>query len=399
MMKICSMVSFFSILILNINSASINDLNNSIKNLGNNIITSKLNINDSEIILNSLKNHRLNPLNDNNEFKFSDSQCDLITEGPACIYEGDRVILPSARPKNLIGYWNFDEIKPIDNSGFKNHAAHTVQSGPSFGGIGYSAYFTEGKYLEVQHSNDFKSKDFTVSFWFYLMKDENNFSGTKICPLIQKGKDDLFNKTYNRFPSIYFDRKVRNFKVYMISNKEHIIQGENFTSNAKATYEKWVHISLIKKNKNLKFYFNGILDFQINLKREIEINTDNLFIGNVPWLSEICNYPFLIDELRYYNAAIDEDFIQAEASPVLGGIEPNFLQLGCLNCSLNDASKSCKEGYKLCSGIELNTGGYQISRAMGWLNWDSHIWTNTALENKQESQKLKGLGLCCVDIK
>ena len=341
MMKICSMISFLSILILNFNSISVNDLNNSIKNFSNDIISSKLNINEN--ILNSLKNHRLNPLDNNFEIKFSESQCDLITEGPVCIYEGDRVILPSARPKNLIGYWNFDEIKPIDNSGFKNHATHIVQSGPSFGGLGYSAYFTEGKYLEVQHTNDFKSKDFTISFWFYLMKDENNFSGTKLCPLIQKGKDDLFNKIYNRFPSIYFHRKDRNFKVFMISNKQNLIQGENFTSNSKATYEKWVHISLIKKKKNLKFYFNGILDYQINFKKELEINTDNFYIGNVPWLSKICNFPFLIDELRYYNAAIDEDFIQAEASPVLGGIEPNFLQLGCLNCSLNEASKSCKE--------------------------------------------------------
>ena len=39
-----------------------------------------------------------------------------------------------------------------------------------------------------------------------------------------------------------------------------------------------------------------------------------------------------MDEVRYYSVALSEDHVQAEASPVLGGIEPSFIQVGCLEC-------------------------------------------------------------------
>lgn len=44
-------------------------------------------------------------------------------------------------PKELIGYWNFDETIAIDQSGNKNHMDPTPEVGPEAGGKGYSAYF------------------------------------------------------------------------------------------------------------------------------------------------------------------------------------------------------------------------------------------------------------------
>ena len=40
----------------------------------------------------------------------------------------------------------------------------------------------------------------------------------------------------------------------------------------------------------------------------------------------------LMDEVRFYDRVVLEHEIQAEASPALLGIEPNFILLGCVNC-------------------------------------------------------------------
>ena len=36
-----------------------------------------------------------------------------------------------------------------------------------------------------------------------------------------------------------------------------------------------------------------------------------------------------------YNRELKSYEIQAEAEPALGGIEPNFLHLGCINCDID----------------------------------------------------------------
>lgn len=129
------------------------------------------------------------------------------------------------------------------------------------------------------------------------------------------------------------------------------------------------------------------------------MNTGPLYIGNVPWFKSNVLFPFLIDELRYYNIALDKDYIQAEASPILGGIEPSYIEIGCLNCSLRKAANICHEGYRLCTSIELHTGGYQIARSLGLITSDTNIWTNNALNDLEKYESMKGLGLCCAILK
>jgi hypothetical protein len=331
---------------------------------------------------------------------FDNSECDLISEGPICLFNGDRILLPYAAPKGLVGYWNFDEVKPLDNSGNRNHGIGNLKSGAAFGGFGSSALLTQGDYITIPHNAAFKSNDYTVTFWLFVVQDFFTANkGVKFCPLIQRGKDDLFSKTYQRSPALYYDRKVKNFKFYVKTNNEEEAQGESLQSNARVTTQRWLHIAMVKTDNKIKLYVNGILDSQMQLKGNPEINTDPLYIGNVPWLKDQCDFPFMLDELRYYNVAIEEDKIQAEASPILGGVEPSFLQLGCMNCSLKDASQSCTDGYKLCTSIELHTGGYQIARSMGWLNWNTHIWTHGAIKNPSDFEKLNGLALCCSELK
>jgi hypothetical protein len=330
---------------------------------------------------------------------FDNTQCGLLMQGPICIKNGNRVILPSATPKNLVGHWSFDKIKPLDESGNFNHAKNTVETGSSFGGIGYSAQFSQGNYLEVPNSSSFQGKDFTITFWFYLNKKEKEEGGMKICPLIQKGLDDLFNKNYIRYPGIHFDKKEYKFKIYVNTNTPGINVGESFFSNGKAVEERWTHISIMKKKNKLMIFLNGILDNKIELKGTGIENKGSFFIGGSPPYMDQCKFNFKIDELKYYNDSIDIDFLQAEASPALGSIEPNFLQLGCIDCDIKTAEVSCTEGYRLCYSVELHAGGYTIAKANGWINFETHIWTSSALKKKDEWKNVKGLGLCCAEIK
>lgn len=332
--------------------------------------------------------------------KFDNSECDLISDGAICLFNGERVLLPMAAPKGLVGYWNFDEVRPLDNSGNRNHGVGVVKSGPAFGGSGASAFFSGGDYITIPYQTAMSSPDFTVTFWLFVVQDFFTASkGIRYCPLFQRGNDDLFSKKFQRSPALYYDRKEKSLKFYVKTKNEELIQGESLTSNARITTQRWLHIAIVKIDNKLKLYVNGILDNQMILKSNIEKSEAPLYIGNVPWLKDQCDYPFLMDEVRYYNSAIEEDKIQAEASPILGGIEPSFLQLGCMNCPLKEASTACVDGYRLCTSIELHTGGYQIARSMGWLKWNTHIWTHGALKTPGDFAKLKGLALCCAELK
>ena len=324
-----------------------------------------------------------------NKVDYSD-RCDLISEGPICLFNSDRILLPDNTNDDLIGYWSFDEIEPVDHSGKSNHAIGNVKAGPSFGGYGSSALFSDGNYLQVPHKHNLDSNSFTFTFWLYIIDDfSNNDQGEKNCPIIQKGDNNGTN--YESIFTIIYDREEKNLKINVHSSNE-----EELLSQSKVLPRHWVHIAVIKTKENvIQLYVNGIFDNQFALTSNFESNHSSLFIGGTPQTKEDCKYHFLIDELRFYKTEVEQDYIQAEASPVLGGVSPNFLKIGCKDFLLEEAKAKCTDGYRLCTSIELHTGGFQIARNLGLINWDTHIWTYSALENINDFQQLKGLGLCC----
>ena len=314
-----------------------------------------------------------------------EENCDLITEGAISIENSERILLPNPFIEDLSFYYSFDHNLPLDQSGKNNHPIGKIKTGFSFGGNGNSALFDEGNYLEVEtnDNNDFSFSDFTITFWFYLLDFNQNINN---CPIIYKG-----NEKENSF-SISINKENKQFLI----NINGINIEEKFESQSKIVLQKWTHISLIKNKNKLSLYINGILDTLILLKDEIIKSNDNsIFIGNVLWLKEICTSEFMIDEIRFYKKALDEDYIQAEASPSLGGIEPSFIKIGCLDCTLEKADSNCNEGYKLCTSLELHTGGYQIAKSLGLINSETYVWTHNALEKENKDKDKKGLGLCC----
>ena len=359
-------------------------------------------INLSELEKEKLKNEKnatqlvescpdYNPIN---KALFDNSECDLVTNGPICLYNGDRVLLPLGSPYGMLGYWNFDEIKPLDSSGNRNHGIGNLKPGPGIGGIGSSVQLTNGEYIEIPYNKDFNTNNFSITFWIFLIQDFfSSGKGIRFCPLVQRGKGENSDNKNQKVTTLYLDIKENNLQINITTTEE-----ESLTSNSKLSFQRWTHISIINQNKKLKLYVNGILDSEINLKDNPTQVESALYIGNLPWLKDQCDYPFLLDEYRYYNIAIDEYKIQSEASPALGGIEPNFIKLGCFDCTIEKASKVCPENYRICTSIELHVGGYQIARSLGLLSWNTHLWTHNALKTPTEFEKLKGLALCCSEL-
>ena len=135
-------------------------------------------------------------------------------------------------------------------------------------------------------------------------------------------------------------------------------------------------------------------------------NTGPFFIGGDPW-RPAGGFDGFLDEFRFYSRALSTDEIQAQSSMALGGVEPSFVELGCMGCALESARSTCRLAYHLCNMRDLHSGGYMVARAMGWATSNSHIWsaeevaaggaTNTSWAGTAPGTVHSGLGLCCAD--
>ena len=318
-----------------------------------------------------------------------DIQCDLEIEGPICSNIDENILMESSHTDNLIFNINFDQIIPVDISGNAMHPSGTVLSGPSFTGNGNSGLFTDGSYLIINNKDNIIYDNYALSFWMFAYDNSGSATESRFCPIFEKG-NNINNNEHSL--SIYYDFDSNRLQI-SYSTKDN--PNENFFINSKLFSQRWYHIVLSKEGDTFKVYVNGILDSTKLIMGKILYNDSPYFIGNTPSTSDSCKNSFLLNNIKLYSTNINEDIIQSEASPSLGGLRPNHIQLGCLDCLIEDAQTNCGQGYYLCTSLELRTGGYQIARNMGWINWDTYIWSKSALEKKGDYKKIKGLGLCC----
>ena len=340
------------------------------------------------------------------------SFCDILTDKSICLFDGQKVIQPMAKSDSLVGSWNFDNSKPIDASGHRNHAKGFIIPGIGFSGLGSSASFN-GNFLKIPNSSDFTSNQFTISFWFYKIEDFfSSTKGNRFCSIVQKGKDDIYSKKFKRTPSIILDRKLLNLVIKIKTTNKKFPEGEEIVSKSRITNKRWINITVTKDENMVKLYVNGVLDSELQLDEYTEENETSLYLGSVPWLNGKCDFPFLIDNMKYYNNVISGDELESEVSGLFGGLETPVLKIGCNNCLLAETIKECTKlnspdlklfnTYRLCTSMEMHVGGYQIVRSLGLLmdSYDTYIFTYSALKNKNDAKyrTLKGLGLCCSEL-
>jgi len=330
--------------------------------------------------------------------------CDVVSDGPICFSERKAALLPPAVPPGLIGHWSFDERSAFDSSGSMNHGGTEFYHGPSPAGSGHSAIFHKN-FMMVPNSRAFQAEDFSYSFWVYLspytgLADES----PRWCPLLRKGVYVAQAQEFANAPAILFSFRTGHVRASITTNTSSRGDGEFVDSNARLVAGRWAHIAVVHhaKRGSLLIYMNGILDSTTRTRGKLVLNDYPLYIGGDPFTASQCEHMIFMDELRAYARAVSPHEIQAEAAPALGGLDPSFVHLGCLSCSLEEAIRSCPTGRAICSSLELHTGGYQVARSLGWLDAGTHVWTEAAvMKGRQQPSDntvgppLKGLGLCC----
>lgn len=319
--------------------------------------------------------------------------CDVDSSGPICLAGQQRIFLPEAKPPGLVGYWSFDDAQPVDTSGSGNHGVTPVEPGPAMGGRGASAAFHR-TYLTIPGGEQLTLQDFTYTFWLHLRADGGAVqeSGLRYCPVVRKGLDNSYKQHYSAAPAVLFDRQTRRIRVELATTAEDGGQtAEALESNARLRPGSWFHIAVVRLDgqKRTRLYVNGLLDSsdgapiaasdaQAPSKGYVQPNKEPLYVGGDPLMSQSCDVPMYVDELRVYSRPLEPDEIQAEAAPALSGVEPSFVRLACVSCPLETAMTNCPDGYHICNELELHMGGYQVARSLGWMTSGTHVWSHAA---------------------
>jgi len=163
----------------------------------------------------------------------------------------------------------------------------------------------------------------------------------------------------------------------------------------------------VAEGHSLRLYLNGLLDSENVTVGTIVHNNGPFFLGGDPWRPS-GGFDGFIDEFKFYGRALTTDEVQAAASFALGGVEPAYIELGCMGCAADAAAATCAINYHLCNTHDLYAGGYSVARAMGWATSNSHVWTaeeamqvgdnnSTAWSGAAPGAIQTGLGLCCRD--
>jgi len=329
-------------------------------------------------------------------------QCDVVSSGPVCLNGGSSIIAPGPLAPSLGGHWKFDGPSPLDSSGHSNHGIGSLDHGPSPVGGGYSALFGKhGKHMMVPDSKAFQSTDFSYSFWIYVLKDPDGQAqeAPRWCPLLRKGIYVTEVEKFANGPALFFSRNTGHLRASMTSSSTRLGDGEFVESNARLARNQWLHLAVVHHGPSaggarprLLLYVNGILDARLEMEGMPEANEYPLYVGGDPFTGKDCSFELYMDDLRFYTRAVSPHELQAEAAPAFGGVEPSFVHLGCASCSVAEAMHSCPANRHVCSSIELHTGGYQVAKAVGWLQPGAHVWTHAAVKKAAQGLAMTQVG-------
>jgi len=319
--------------------------------------------------------------------------------GPICIDGGKKVLASDATPRGLVARFTFDDAHGLDSSGKHNHAVKPPAFGPGVGGHGHAARFVGTDFLEIaNHPAYSEARDtFSLELWMYLRQDSTGDWRT----VVHKGGRDE-----ERTPTLFLEPLTRGIEFFVSTTDANQPMGERLWSNSFIPLHRWTHVAAVAEGHSLRLYINGLLDSENTTVGTILQNTGPLFLGGDPWRST-GGFDGYVDEAKLYSRALTTDEIQAAASFALGGVEPSFLELGCMGCPLESARTTCRATYHLCNTRDMYSGGLMAARAMGWATSNSHIWTaeeaaaggsiNSSWTGAAPGTVKQGLGLCCID--
>ncbi|UKK00181.2 hypothetical protein MACK_000251 [Theileria orientalis] len=302
-----------------------------------------------------------------NSFQISNSVC-----------LGENVIISQLSVKGLVGYWSFDTLYPLDESGNGNHFYTPTYSGPPSNGHGSSLLFTNDSSYKIRSNSSLDLDVFTLSFRIYLLGDYSS-----------SFRNFMSRNDYNlQSPNILFYPYNNKLSVRVFTTTGDI---EGLSSNSSLPLRRWTQVTVVCSEESVRIYINGMLDNSIKLRGKLYKGSGDLVMGRALKYEGFRGY---VDELRLYNYAMGSHEVAAFVSDSLTGFDNSFrVQLGCTFCEHNVATSNgfCPSGYKLCSLDQLYISGAHIARVNGWLHSSNQIWYKN-LKNIGEDNRA---ALCC----
>jgi len=198
-----------------------------------------------------------------------------------------------------------------------------------------------------------------------------------------------------RTPTLFFEPQTRGLEFFVSTTDTTQPAGERLWSNTFVPLRRWTHIAACAEGRNMRLFINGILDAENTTIGTPILNQGSMYVGNDPWRPSPGGVASYVDEMRYYARALTSDEIQAQAQLALGGVEPSFVELGCMGCTIDTCPKSCRRGYRMCTGRDLAGGAYQVARGMGWANSETRIWSAEDVRDGADTPAASGLCMCC----
>ncbi|AFZ80352.1 hypothetical protein BEWA_032050 [Theileria equi strain WA] len=288
------------------------------------------------------------------------------------------ILLPNNKVDGLVGYWTFDRLHPIDESGNGNHINTQVTYGPPSNGHGSSLLFGSDTSYNIKASKSLDLGSFTLAFWIYLTGDYSSHFRM----LISRNGHTSQSPTILLYP---YDNRLSVRVETTVGNVE------GLSSNSSIPQRRWTHISVVAKEDSLKLYVNGMLDNSIGLNGKLVKSSGDITLGRKFKHPGLKGY---MDELRIYNYPMGTHEIASFASNSLTGFDsPYRVQLGSTSCEYKDANANgfCPSGYKICSLDQLYISGAHIARVNGWMHSSNQIW-HKDLTNIDDTYRV---ALCC----
>lgn len=247
---------------------------------------------------------------------------------------------------DLKAYYSFDDCTATEMVG--NGPNGTVLGNPSCvcGATGEAFKFngTTDHILFLGVVNDhFKKDNFTLSFFFSPV----NSAGTQTIISKKEDCDDL-----NAF-AIRYTPQSRILTVELSENPSK----QTILETTLGTTKCWNHVAIVRSGSVSSLYINGVLEVTENVVSRIDLtNNASLGIGEGPCVGITDNrFKGVIDELRVYNRALDDDEVLGLFEP----IAPNNIVTSDTTIFIgNDiqivSSSSCTDFYSWTPNLEMD---------------------------------------------
>ncbi len=213
---------------------------------------------------------------------------------------------------NLIAYYPFDD-NTMDYSGKNNHAypIGIIEFKQDRLGLNKKSIELKGisSHLNVPNSRSLSEikDEFTFSSWVFINEWDGGWSS-----LISKSSSENKKALYQ----INLGEENGGAIDFTIFGKSQIVKNVGFKK------QEWFHISIIVKEGSVKFYINGILKSQANVKKSKFDKNEPLEIGKgrkgfLKYLNG------RLDELYIFSRAVDE----SEIKDLMNNLEYKVLEL------------------------------------------------------------------------